>query len=251
MYFLIDGHKFILFARENANSFMVGAISETNFVRGERRSLISLQMCFMSWLYELLAVVFALMSSFLGKQIQEFKIPNIHFPDVIIMFIVIPFIHLLNDEEIKNIIFEQGWIEGVKYVLGIYTEPSLGRDSRNPRSIQNSMYSRPIPQKSLSSEIPKLTSSQRRLIYRKCKSAIDIVSNEVLIVPKEKIYLQRQHSLREDVFQGSSEHLNVKKVSFLRRTLVTSSSEKLTHEIQKITSDQGSQSSLSTIYLYN
>ena len=79
---------------------MVGAISEDNFVRGERRSLISLQMCFMSWLYELLAVVFALMSSFLGKQIQEFKITNIHFPDVIIMFI--PFIHLLNDEEMKK-----------------------------------------------------------------------------------------------------------------------------------------------------
>ena len=50
--------------------------------------------------YELLAVVFALMSSFLGKQIQEFKITNIHFPDVIIMFI--PFIHLLNDEEMKK-----------------------------------------------------------------------------------------------------------------------------------------------------
>ena len=228
---------------------MVGAISETNFVRGERRSLISLQMCFMSWLYELLAVVFALMSSFLGKQIQEFKINNIHFPDVIIMFIVIPFIHLLNDEEIKGIIFEQGWIQGIKYVLGIYTEPSLGKDSTAPRATQNSRDRRNTPQNSFSSQIPKLTSSQRRLIHRRCQSAIDKMPKDVLILQKEQMYLQRKYSLRQDVFQGTSEHLNIKTLSSLRRSLAASSPEKLEHEIQKNTSSQSCHSSLSTIYL--
>ena len=232
---------------------MVGAISETNFVRGERRSLISLQMCFMSWLYELLAVVFALMSSYLGAQIQEFKIPNFHFPDVIIMFIVIPFIHLLNDEEIKSIIFEQGWMQGIKYVLGIYAEPSVGRDSKAPRAIQNSRNKRDTPQNSFSSQIPKLTSSQRRLIRRKCKSAIDIVSKDVLIPQKEQMHLKRKYSLKQDVFivQSSSEHLNIEKMSSLRRSLASSSSEKLEHEIQKNTSSQSCRSSLSTIYLDN
>ena len=230
---------------------MVGAISEDNFVRGERRSLISLQMCFMSWLYELLAIISALMSSYLGKHVQEFKVPNIHFPDVIIMFIVIPFIHLLNDEEIKGIIFEQGWIQGIKYVLGIYTEPSLGGDSTAPRAIQNSRARRATPQNSFSSQIPKLTSSQRRLINRKCKSAINIVPKELLILPKEQMYLQRKYSLRHDLFQGSSEHSNIEKMSSLRRSLVASNSEKLKHDIQKITSSQSCHSSLSTIYLDN
>ena len=228
---------------------MVGAISENNFVRDERRSLISLQMCFMSWLYELLAIVTAIMSSVLGAHIQEFKIPNIHFPDVIIMFIVIPFIHLLNDEEIKGIIFEQGWIQGIKYVLGIYTEPSLGKDSTAPRATQNSRYRRNTPQNSFSSQIPKLTSSQRRLIHRRCKSAINIVPKDVLILQKEQMYLQRKYSLKQDVFQGTSEHLNIKTLSSLRRSLAASSPEKLEHEIQKNTSSQSCHSSLSTIYL--
>ena len=230
---------------------MVGAISEDNFVRGERRSLISLQMCFMSWLYELLAIVTAIMSSVLGAHIQEFKIPNIHFPDVIIMFIVIPFIHLLNDEEIKGIIFEQGWIQGIKYVLGIYTEPSLGKDSTAPRATQNSRDRRNTPQNSFSSQIPKLTSSQRRLIHRRCQSAINKVPKDVLILQKEQMYLQRKYSLRQDVFQGTSEHLNIKTLSSLRRSLAASSPEKLEHEIQKNTSSQSCHSSLSTIYLDN
>ena len=228
---------------------MVGAISETNFVRGERRSLISLQMCFMSWLYELLAIVTAIMSSVLGAHIQEFKIPNFHFPDVIIMFIVIPFIHLLNDEEIKGIIFEQGWIQGIKYVLGIYTEPSLGKDSTAPRATQNSRDRRNTPQNSFSSQIPKLTSSQRRLIHRRCQSAINTVPKDVLILQKEQMYLQRKYSLRQDVFQGTSEHLNIKTLSSLRRSLAASIPEKLEHEIQKNTSSQSCHSSLSTIYL--
>ena len=228
---------------------MVGAISENNFVRDERRSLISLQMCFMSWLYELLAIVTAIMSSVLGAHIQEFKIPNIHFPDVIIMFIVIPFIHLLNDEEIKGIIFEQGWIQGIKYVLGIYTEPSLGKDSTAPRATQNSRDRRNTPQNSFSSQIPKLTSSQRRLIHRRCQSAINKVPKDVLILQKEQMYLQRKYSLRQDVFQGTSEHLNIKTLSSLRRSLAASSPEKLEHEIQKNTSSQSCHSSLSTIYL--
>ena len=230
---------------------MVGAISEDNFVRGERRSLISLQMCFMSWLYELLAIVSAIMSSFLGALVQEFEIPNIHFPDVIIMFIVIPFIHLLNDEEIKGIIFEQGWIQGIKCVLGIYAEPSLSRDSPADRAIQNSRDRRDTPQNSFSSQIPKLTSSQRRLIYRKCKSAINIVPKDVLILQKDQMYLQRKYSLKQDVFQASYEHLNIDKTSFLRRSLAASSSDKLNHEKKKNASSQSCHSSLSTIYLDN
>ena len=64
-------------------------------------------------------MVAALLSALLGSQIQEFKIPNIHFPDVILIFVVIPFVHLVNGEDTKRIIFEQGWIQGIKYVLGI------------------------------------------------------------------------------------------------------------------------------------
>ena len=151
----------------------------------------------------------------------------------------------------KNIIFEQGRIEGVKYFLGIYTEPSLGRDSPAHRAFQNSRDRRATPQNSFSSQIPKLTSSQRRLIHRKCKSAINIVPKDVLILQKEQMYLQRKYSLKQDVFQGSYEHVNIDKTSSLRRSLAASSLDKLKHEIQKNTNSQSGHSSLSTIYLDN
>ena len=64
-------------------------------------------MCFMGCIYEILAMVAALLSALLGSQIQEFNIPNIHFPDAIVMSIVIPFLHLLNQEITKGIIFER------------------------------------------------------------------------------------------------------------------------------------------------
>ena len=208
-------------------------------------------MCFLGWIYEILAIVAALLSALIGYQIQEFNIPNIHFPDVILMFVIIPFIHLLNDEDTKHIIFEQGWIQGIKYVLGIYTEPSPGRDSPAHRAFQNSRDRRATPQNSFSSQIPKLTSSQRRLIHRKCKSAINNVPKDVLILQKAPMHLQRKYSLKQDVFivQSSSEHLNIEKMSSLRRSLAASSPEKLEHEIQKNTSSQSCHSSLSTIYL--
>ena len=39
--------------------------------------------------------------------------------DALIMFVLIPFIHLTNDETIKGIIAEHGWYQGVRKVFGI------------------------------------------------------------------------------------------------------------------------------------
>ena len=75
-------------------------------------------MCFMGWLYELLSIVSIIMSPFLLKH----GIANVHFIDAIIMFLVIPFLHLMNDEDTKAIIYEENWYQGIRHMLGIYTE---------------------------------------------------------------------------------------------------------------------------------
>ena len=104
--------------RSNDASFARGVLTTRSYNRGKKRSLISLQMCFMRWLYEILASLFAGLSTLL----HEFGVPNVYFPDAILMFVVIPFVNLMNDEDIKGIISEESWYQGIRYMLGIYVE---------------------------------------------------------------------------------------------------------------------------------
>jgi hypothetical protein len=79
--------------RDNFHSLSIGAISEESYTRGEKRSLISLQMCFMASMVEMFAMATAILSGILGAQLQELSVPNIHFPDAIVMSVIIPSIH--------------------------------------------------------------------------------------------------------------------------------------------------------------
>ena len=226
---------------------MIGAISEDSFLRGEKRSLISLQMCFMGCIYEILAVVAALLSALLGSQIQEFNIPNIHFPDVILMFVVIPFIHLLNDEDTKGIIFDQGWIQGIKYVLGISKDCEVNENVANSDEAQSTRRNRNMPLRAFSPMAAKLTTSQRLLIFRKCKSSIDMVSKDGILLAKEKMHLERRYSLRQDVFPGLIKNEKKSELQDTKKRPV--STEIAENEIQTNVPIQSCHSSLSIIYI--
>ena len=219
-------------------------------MRGERRSLISLQMCFMGCIYEILASLAALLSALLASQIQEFSIPNIHFPDVILMFVVIPFIHLLNDEDTKHIIFAHGWIQGIKYVLGINKDPQLGGDVANSGVAQSTRKNRNV--RAFSPMIANLTTSQRRLILRKCNSSINMVAKDGILLAKEKMHLERRYSLRQDGFPGFFALTKNENKSKLQNTIARRVSTKIAeNEIQTNISTQSCHSSLSTIYIDN
>ena len=43
---------------------------------------------------------------------------NIYFIDAILMFVMLPAMHLINDEDIKTLILEQGWIRGIMNTFG-------------------------------------------------------------------------------------------------------------------------------------
>ena len=182
----------------------------------------------MSCIYEILAMVAAFLSAFLGSQIQEFKIPNIHFPDVILVFVVIPFVHLLNGEDTKSIIFEQGWIQGIKCVLGIYEDRKLGEAVVSSDATQRTRKDRNMPRGAFSPIIANLTTSQRRLIFRKCKSSINMVSKDGFLLAKEKIHLERRYSLRQDVLPGLFGLIKNEKNSELQNTLAWRVSTKIT-----------------------
>jgi len=69
----------------------------------------------MSWLYEFIGVVLFM----LIPKLNDLGLYYLYFPDAIVMFVIIPLIHIINDEDTKAIIAEQGWIQGIRYMLNI------------------------------------------------------------------------------------------------------------------------------------
>ena len=104
------------FFRSDDHSFSQGVLTEDSYHRGKKKRLISLKICFMSWCYELAGMVFIL----LRPTLHNFGFGNLYFPDPIVMFIIIPFSHLINDDETKAIIFEESWYQGLRHMTGIY-----------------------------------------------------------------------------------------------------------------------------------
>ena len=74
----------------------------------------------MRCLYEALATFSTLVTPLL----HQLGIPNLYWPDAILMSVVIPFANLMNDEKTKGIISEESWYQGVRYLLGVYVEPT-------------------------------------------------------------------------------------------------------------------------------
>ena len=183
---------FLPFFSDNLDSFSSGAVSEASFLRGEKRSLVSIQVCYTGWLLEYIAIASTAISILLG--LFDINIPNIHFLDAVIMSIVIPFIHILNDEITKGIILEHGWIKGISYALGMYI-PLKKEKQRIP-------LNRPIKINKDKTEMPRnmatvqpLTASQIRLLGRRCKSYDDLMTNKDNVICDKRPCLKRHHSL--------------------------------------------------------
>ena len=107
---------FIFFCRSNEDSFTRGVVSEASYNYGNKRRIVSLKICFMSWIYELIGTGFtALVFTFRSLGFYHLWL----FPDAIVIFVIIPFIHIMNDEDTKAIIAEEGWVQGIRYMLNI------------------------------------------------------------------------------------------------------------------------------------
>jgi len=67
------------------------------------------------WICEVVGTLFTWFTPTLASR-------YVYFPDAIVMFVVIPFIHLINDEDTKTVIAEKNWYNGLGYLLGIYKQ---------------------------------------------------------------------------------------------------------------------------------
>ena len=101
-----------------------GVLSKETYEHDNTRRMISLKICFIGWLYEMTGGFFTILSPLF----KSLGVPNVYYPDAILMFIIIPFTHLMNDEETKAIIYDESWYQGFKHTLGIQKK----RDSNPP-----------------------------------------------------------------------------------------------------------------------
>ena len=85
-------------------------------------------MCFAGWLYEVMDLLFIITVGSVLK--YKYGFTNTYFCDVVIMFVVIPFLQILNDEDTKDIIYQDSWLHGLKFMFGLY-KPRPANDTPN------------------------------------------------------------------------------------------------------------------------
>ena len=185
---IITQHCIHFVSRSNFEIRARGNLSEAYYQHREKRSIISLQMCFMGWLYELISIV----SLLLTPVIADNGVPNIYYADAIMMFVVIPVVHLMNNEETKQIIYERNWYQGFRHMLGLYTEPEQKRSTQPILPSKSS-----INRVTLSEQNSKVTllSLKPVSICRRHSSPGRISSQDVMMA--KKAIVKKRNSLSE------------------------------------------------------
>ena len=113
-YYSISTNSYSIF-RQHDVSFAKGIVSATAHDYDNSRRMISMKISFVGWLLELLGTVITLLTPIL----HNMGLANLYYPDAIIMFVLIPFIHIVNEDKTKGIIAENGWYEGLLYIFGM------------------------------------------------------------------------------------------------------------------------------------
>ena len=199
--------------RSNMNSYEIGVLSDASYEYSEKRSIISLKMCILGWIYELTSNVFVMIAPILKFR---YHLPHTYFVDPISMFVVIPFLYLFNDDDTKEIIYNESWYQGIKYVLGVYVAPvekqneqirveenaSLRSVNQNRRLADNYQRDNPL---STNLDFPsQLHRSQHRLFNSLPDISVGSKSTQKL---KLKV-LRRHYSYPDNLFQGKDEPEN-------------------------------------------
>ena len=82
-----------------------------------------MKICSISWLIELVCLIFVLISvlaTFGQVDSNDAGHTYVSYPDCICMFTIIPLVHLLNNEETKGVIANEGWYQGLRHMLGVH-----------------------------------------------------------------------------------------------------------------------------------
>jgi hypothetical protein len=203
----------------------------------------------MGWLYELLSIG----SVAITPLVNKIGVHNIHFIDAIIMFVVIPFVHLMNDEETKAIIAEENWYQGIRHMLGIYNKKVPQRGVRGPPSVADPKNKSSSSHTESLKHIIHTSSSQNRFLIRRSNSASSVLPSHTLAATERTALLQRRYSLRYNITEQQpisfQDPITTYLISSIKATTkdtkTTMSKSNYSHQ----RSAKGSMASLDTIYL--
>ena len=132
--------------RSTERSHQIGVLTDAVYEYNKKRSIISLKMCVLLMIYELICNLFVLISPVLK---YKYGWANTSFADPVSMFVILPFIHLMNDEDTKEIIYDENWFQAIKFILGLYVpsrvepieerpnRPNVRNEACNPRASRN------------------------------------------------------------------------------------------------------------------
>ena len=206
-------------------------------------------MCFMASAVEMLAMATAILSGHLGAHLQELQVPNIHFPDAIVMSIVIPLLHLLNQEITKGIIFENGWCHGFRYIFNVYIVSKVNENTIKGSENLVDRSNRNASKNDISTQHSTARPLQKQVLLRRCNSSIDI-SLHPNPSTKEKIFqLRRCHSLKSH----NNETLTTLMSTSMKSCVSTSTEIPISYHAstlnRKNISRKNSSTSITTIYL--
>ena len=175
--------------RSHIDSLLV--LPEDDVARNQKRSLISFQMCFTAWVYESVSFTFwALIPLF-----NYIGISNVYYLDVILSFVVIPSVYLMNNDDTKQIVLNENWYQGLRHMLGIYTQilPIVTESSKQQQKASGntvtSNKSNPNDQTTHSFSKP--------IFFNRPSSAHNFFPGSRLLVDSESIKRKRCNSLGE------------------------------------------------------
>ena len=161
-------------------------------------------MCVMTMAYEFISNIFVLIAPIFKFR---YGLANTYFTDPVSMFVIIPFLQLMNDDATKEIIFDENWYQGVKFILGLYVPSSTEsirqvqviRNRRRPNSnqnqcqtIQNNSETSQMNTQSLANNSSLQKSNEFAL--QRHKSLPDIASDSKSIPAKNNKHLKRSIS---------------------------------------------------------
>ena len=105
--------------RSDLDGLHKGVYNEDSYKSLERRRTTSIGVCFLGWLIELSLTI--LIGIWLLLNLGAY--PYFEFFNAIVRAIVIPFVHVLNDEDTKTIMTEESWHQGIRQALGMFRNP--------------------------------------------------------------------------------------------------------------------------------
>ena len=82
-------------------------------------------MCFIGWLAEIVGTLCHVLFLWLNNM----GLAGMHHVECVIMFVIIPLMYLMNDEDTKGVIIVEGLFQGVRHMAGL--RGSKPTESRN------------------------------------------------------------------------------------------------------------------------